>query len=209
MRPDDLYASPNALAGDYSRFRVAERLLLTGHSHQAWPDCGFAAQQRAWLDAAEFVDDKWPLAFARAEEVRHGFGRLLGEPDGDIALGQNTLELVVRFVSALPLQPFQFGAFEGKRRVASFGFRFDYTLQRLQPAEPIPEWLLPLIEKELSPFHVRPHWGKLFTISPADLRSRYPRLRDFVELCAKYDPHGKFRNDFLNKNVFLSKSASA
>lgn len=50
-------------------------------------------------------------------------------------------------VSALPLQPFQFGAFEGKRRVASFGFRYDYTLQRLQPAEPIPEWLFPLIEK--------------------------------------------------------------
>jgi alkylated DNA repair dioxygenase AlkB len=50
-------------------------------------------------------------------------------------------------VSALPLQPFQFGAFEGKRRVASFGFRYDYSLQRLQPAEPIPAWLLPLIEK--------------------------------------------------------------
>ncbi|MCA6114714.1 alpha-ketoglutarate-dependent dioxygenase AlkB [Bradyrhizobium sp. WSM 1738] len=50
-------------------------------------------------------------------------------------------------ISALPLQPFQFGAFEGKRRVASFGFRYDYTLQRLQSAEPIPEWLLPLIEK--------------------------------------------------------------
>jgi alkylated DNA repair dioxygenase AlkB len=50
-------------------------------------------------------------------------------------------------VSALPLQPFQFGAFEGKRRVASFGSRYDYTLQRLQPAEPIPPWLLPLIEK--------------------------------------------------------------
>ena len=48
-------------------------------------------------------------------------------------------------VSALPLQPFQFGAFEGKRRVASFGFRYDYTLQRLRPAEPIPEWLRPLI----------------------------------------------------------------
>jgi alkylated DNA repair dioxygenase AlkB len=50
-------------------------------------------------------------------------------------------------VSALPLQPFQFGAFEGKRRVAWFGFRYEYTLQRLQPAEPIPEWLLPLIEE--------------------------------------------------------------
>jgi kynureninase len=104
MRPDDLYASPNALAGDYSRFRVAERLLLTGHSHQAWPDRGFAAQEQSWLDAAEFVDDKWPLAFARAEDVRRGFARLLGEPDGDIALGQNTLELVARFVSALPLR---------------------------------------------------------------------------------------------------------
>ena len=54
---------------------------------------------------------------------------------------------LVGHVSALPLQPFQFGAFEGKRRVASFGFRYDYTLQRLQPAEPIPGWLGPLIEK--------------------------------------------------------------
>jgi len=54
---------------------------------------------------------------------------------------------LISHVSALPLQPFQFGAFEGKRRVASFGFRYDYTLQRLQPAEPIPEWLLPLVEK--------------------------------------------------------------
>ena len=55
-------------------------------------------------------------------------------------------ELISR-VSALPLQPFQFGAFEGKRRVASFGFRYDYALQRLQSAEPIPSWLTPLIEK--------------------------------------------------------------
>lgn len=53
---------------------------------------------------------------------------------------------LIGHVSALPLQPFQFGAFEGKRRVASFGFRYDYTLQRLQPAAPIPGWLLPLIE---------------------------------------------------------------
>ena len=44
-------------------------------------------------------------------------------------------------VAALPLQPFQFGAFEGHRRVKSFGFRYDYTLQKLQPSEPIPEWL--------------------------------------------------------------------
>jgi alkylated DNA repair dioxygenase AlkB len=44
-------------------------------------------------------------------------------------------------ISELPLQPFQFGAFEGKRRVASFGFRYDYSLQRLAEADPIPDWL--------------------------------------------------------------------
>ena len=48
-------------------------------------------------------------------------------------------------ISALPLKPFQFGAYEGKRRVASFGFRYDYTLRRLQDAEPVPDWLDPLI----------------------------------------------------------------
>jgi alkylated DNA repair dioxygenase AlkB len=48
-------------------------------------------------------------------------------------------------IAALPLQPFQFGQYEGKRRVASFGFRYDYTLRRLQEADPIPEWLTPVI----------------------------------------------------------------
>ena len=48
--PDPIDAS--ALAEHYSRFRVSERLLLTGHSHQAWPDVAFEAQQRVWLDAA-------------------------------------------------------------------------------------------------------------------------------------------------------------
>lgn len=99
-----LYATPNALASFYRRFRVADRLLLTGHSHQAWPDVAFDAQQRAWFDAAEKVDDKWEWAFKQAERVRHGFARLLDDPTGVIALGPNTHELVVRFLSALPLK---------------------------------------------------------------------------------------------------------
>jgi kynureninase len=96
--------TPNPLARHYSRFRVAERLLLTGHSHQAWPDVGFEAQQRAWLDAAEFVDDKWQQAAAQAAQVRVGFARLLGDASENIALGQNTHELVTRWLSALPRQ---------------------------------------------------------------------------------------------------------
>ena len=43
------------------------------------------------------------------------------------------------------MQPFQFGAFEGKRRVASFGFRYDYALRKLQEADPIPGWLASII----------------------------------------------------------------
>jgi kynureninase len=92
------------LAQHYSRFRVSERLLLTGHSHQAWPDLSFEAQQRAWLDAAEFVDEKWDRAAEQAAHVQAGFRRLLGGADGDIALGQNTHELVTRLLSALPLR---------------------------------------------------------------------------------------------------------
>jgi kynureninase len=94
---------PTALARHYARFRVAERVLLTGHSHQAWPDVGFAAQQQAWLDAAEHVDDKWDRAFAKADRVRAGFARLLDDPGGDIALASSTHDLIVRFLSALPL----------------------------------------------------------------------------------------------------------
>lgn len=104
IQPETLYRSPNALAPHYGRFRVAERLLLTGHSHQAWPDCGFEAQGEAWLDAARYVDEKWERAFARAEQVRRGFARLLDDPEGHYALGASTHDLIVRFLSALPLR---------------------------------------------------------------------------------------------------------
>jgi alkylated DNA repair dioxygenase AlkB len=49
-------------------------------------------------------------------------------------------ELIAR-VAELPLKPFQFGAFEGNRQVKSFGFRYDYTAQRMLESEPIPDWL--------------------------------------------------------------------
>jgi alditol oxidase len=62
--------------------------------------------------------------------------------------------------------------------------------------------LLPLIEKELAPFDPRPHWGKLFTLPPAQLRSAYEKLPDFVTLASKFDPQGKFRNEFLNTKLF-------
>jgi kynureninase len=101
---DGLRTTPNALAPHYSRFRVAERLLLTGHSHQAWPDVARDGQVEAYDDAAEAVDDKWDRAMAKAEEVRAGFCRLLDDPAGEVALAASTHELVVRLLSALDLQ---------------------------------------------------------------------------------------------------------
>jgi len=53
-------------------------------------------------------------------------------------------DLIAR-IKNLPLAPFQFGAFEGKRRVVLFGWQYDYTLQKLQPAEDIPSWLARLM----------------------------------------------------------------
>jgi kynureninase len=94
----------NPLAAHYSRFRVAERLLLSGHSHQAWPDVALEGQLEAFEDAARHVDEKWERAFAKAEEVRAGYRALLADPGAEIALGANTHELVLRMLSALDLR---------------------------------------------------------------------------------------------------------
>jgi kynureninase len=101
LRAEDLRSTPNPLAHHYRHFRVDERLLLTGHSHQAWPDVARDGVVEAFDDAALAVDDKWDRAFARADAVRAGYRRLLADPGGEIALGPNTHDLVVKFLSGL------------------------------------------------------------------------------------------------------------
>jgi xylitol oxidase len=70
-----------------------------------------------------------------------------------------------------------------------------------------PDWdsvrkVLPIIEKELAPYQARPHWGKLFTMEPAQLRSRYEKVVEFKDLLKEHDPHGKFRNEFLTNTLY-------
>lgn len=101
---NDLTGTKNLLASHYTAFRVSDRLLLTGHSHQAWPDVAAKCMMEAWNDAALHVDEKWDKAFAKANEVKSGFKRLLGDSAGQMALGSNTHELVVRFLSSLNLK---------------------------------------------------------------------------------------------------------
>jgi xylitol oxidase len=62
--------------------------------------------------------------------------------------------------------------------------------------------LLPEIEAKLAPFEARPHWAKLFTVPPATLKARYPKHDAFTELVTQHDPQSKFRNEFINHNIF-------
>ncbi|HEY1336465.1 MAG TPA: D-arabinono-1,4-lactone oxidase, partial [Bryobacteraceae bacterium] len=79
----------------------------------------------------------------------------------------------------------------------SVAFHFSWQLDW-----PAVAALLPRLEACLAPFDARPHWGKLFTTSPARLRALYPKLEDFIALARKLDPVGKFRNEFLERAVF-------
>jgi hypothetical protein len=76
--------------------------------------------------------------FAHKVTQPAGFGI---EPD--LVSAEEERALIAR-IGELPLTPFQFGAFEGRRRVASFGWRYDYSMQKLQLVNPVPDWLIPL-----------------------------------------------------------------
>ena len=70
-----------------------------------------------------------------------------------------------------------------------------------------PEWpevkkILPLIEEKLAPFSARPHWAKLSTTPPSTLPRLYPKMPAYQALLKQYDPQGKFRNQFINTNIF-------
>jgi alkylated DNA repair dioxygenase AlkB len=109
---------------------------------------------------------------------------------------------LIAHVAALPLQPFQFGQYEGKRRVASFGWRYDYSERRLTSANPIPDWLAPVIKKveafggphtRIDQVHCteheagtgigwhrdKPHFGRIFGVSlGSSCRLRFRRQSD-------------------------------
>jgi xylitol oxidase len=61
--------------------------------------------------------------------------------------------------------------------------------------------VLATVEDRLAPFGARPHWGKLFTTSPAAVSRLYDRLPDFQRLLRSLDPDGKFRNKFIDTYV--------
>lgn len=70
-----------------------------------------------------------------------------------------------------------------ERRSVAFHFTW-------RPDGPAVRAILPLVETALAPFEPRPHWAKLYTMAPADVRLRYERLPAFLGLAERFDPEG-------------------
>jgi alditol oxidase len=79
-----------------------------------------------------------------------------------------------------------------RRDAVAFHFTWIADTARVIP-------VVRLVEQQLAPFDARPHWGKVFTTSPETLRASYQRLPDFADLMRRYDPRGKFRNNYTDR----------
>lgn len=53
----------------------------------------------------------------------------------------------VEHLALLPFAAFEFHGFLGRRRIVSFGWRYDYAGRQIRPSAQLPEFLLPLRER--------------------------------------------------------------
>lgn len=102
MQEFDLLAK--SLQPHYSHFNVANRLLFTGHSHQAWPDVAFEGIQEYMRVVAEQVDKKWEFGFEKTEIMRGYLRNYYDDPTGKYSREQNTHVLLVSWLSSLDLK---------------------------------------------------------------------------------------------------------
>jgi alkylated DNA repair dioxygenase AlkB len=88
------------------------------------------------------------LQFNLFDDQRHEEVMLAKLPEGfhyqEAFIDQTEQNQLLALISELPFREFEFLGYTGKRRVASFGWRYDYSGRRLQKAPDIPEFLLPL-----------------------------------------------------------------
>ena len=59
-------------------------------------------------------------------------------------LGRDEEQALVQLVAALPLHEMNYKGYQARRRVASYGGRYDFAANRLEPALPLPSQLEPL-----------------------------------------------------------------
>ncbi len=93
-----------SLQPHYSRFDVANRLLFSGHSHQAWPDAAFEGIREYSSLTAKQLDKKWAFAFEKTEVMREYLRNFYDDSRGSYCREQNTHVLLVSWLSALDLK---------------------------------------------------------------------------------------------------------
>ncbi len=72
-------------------------------------------------------------------------------PDGfkyqPALISADDAQQLVGHVEALPFKEFEFHGYTGKRRVVSFGWRYDFDERELQKVDDVPPFLLPLRDR--------------------------------------------------------------
>ncbi len=94
----------NRLIPHYSHFDVSNRLLFTGHSHQAWPDIAREGQTEYFDVCARMVDKKWEAAFEKTEILRNYLRDFYDDPDGFYCREESTHFLMVSLLSSFDLK---------------------------------------------------------------------------------------------------------
>ena len=129
---------------------------------------------------------------------------------------------LLTLIRGIDVQPFQFGAFEGKRRVAWYGWQYDYGVRKLTKADDIPLWLRPLIERieafdRLAPGSItqvlmteyeagagigwhrdKPHFDRIYGLSlrtPCRFRFRRKRGSQWQRFTLEAEPRSLYRMD--------------
>lgn len=130
--------APEGFREAYGAFLRPGRILLTGHSHQAWPDVALEAQRQAFLDAAAHVDDKWDrVVHPKIARIAPRIARRLGFEEAEaFVFGQNTHELVFRLLSCWP--------FDARTRIVTTTGEFhslDRQLRRLEEEGVVVTWV--------------------------------------------------------------------
>ena len=72
---------------------------------------------------------------------------LAGLRQAETTVTRNEEQALITSINGVALSPFRFQGWFGKRLTASFGWHYDFATARFAPAEPIPDWLLPLRER--------------------------------------------------------------
>jgi DNA oxidative demethylase len=94
------------------------------------------------------------MDFARCRAMQPDQGDLFGGTGGPEGLTYRPdflsaadEQALLAHVAGLPFRPFEFQGFTGKRETVSFGWSYRFDGTGLMPAEPLPDWLLPLRDK--------------------------------------------------------------